>query len=433
MKRLAISTLFMAIICLAAGASAVDEHLDSLSHSRQFITTGGQTLSRAEADSLTRVIYGFYYNQFRHSQDPDAPYFMFISKEANVMMGIGGVVRMRGWYDWGGAIPANGFAPALIPIPADPARSRHLGTSPSGTSLYFRLIGTNKVLGEYQLYIEANFNGYSSRDFKLKKAYAQLHDFTVGYAPSTFSDPAAIPPTVDAQGPSNKISPTAVLVRWMPQFGKWSLAISAETPDGVISVDDTFTAKSSQWLPDGAAFVQYGWASGQHIRLAGAVRGLSYRDLVAQRNRTVAGWGLQLSSVAHPWHPVTTYLSACYGHGIGSITNDLMVVTSDLEADNNTPGRLYATAGWGYCAGVQYNFTPDLFCSAQFSQTTLQKKSGHQLPDDYKYGWCASANIFWNPTPRLQLGAEIDFAKRENQSGAHRYARRAGALVQFSF
>lgn len=95
MKRLAISTLFMAIICLAAGASAVDEHLDSLSHSRQFITTGGQTLSRAEADSLTRVIYGFYYNQFRHSQDPDAPYFMFISKEANVMMGIGGVVRMR--------------------------------------------------------------------------------------------------------------------------------------------------------------------------------------------------------------------------------------------------------------------------------------------------------------------------------------------------
>ncbi len=76
MKRLAISTLFMAIICLAAGASAVDEHLDSLSHSRQFITTGGQTLSRAEADSLTRVIYGFYYNQFRHSQDPDAPYFI---------------------------------------------------------------------------------------------------------------------------------------------------------------------------------------------------------------------------------------------------------------------------------------------------------------------------------------------------------------------
>ncbi|MDE5633442.1 MAG: hypothetical protein K2I51_02100, partial [Muribaculaceae bacterium] len=109
------------------------------------------------------------------------------------------------------------------------------------------------------------------------------------------------------------------------------------------------------------------------------------------------------------------------------------VVTSDLEPDNNTPGRLYATAGWGYCAGVQYNFTPALFCSAQFSQTTLQKKSGHQLPDDYKYGWCASANIFWNPTPRLQLGAEIDFAKRENASGAHRYARRAGALVQFSF
>ena len=289
------------------------------------------------------------------------------------------------------------------------------------------------MLGEYQLYIEANFNGYRARDFQLKKAYAQLRDFTVGYAPSTFSDPAALPPTVDAQGPANKISPTAVLVRWMPQFGRWSVAVSAESPDGVIAVDDKHTSKSGQWLPDGAAFVQYGWAPGQHVRLSGIVRGLSYRDLVEQKNRTVAGWGLQISSVAHPWRPVTTYLSASYGHGIGSLTNDLMAVTSDLEASPGNPGRLYATAGWGYCAGVQYNFTHNLFCSAQFSQTRLLKKDGRNLPDDYKYGWCASANIFWNPVPRLQVGAEIDFAKRQNQSGAHRYARRAGAMVQFSF
>lgn len=433
MKRLLLLAVIAGIIGQFAGAAVVDEHLDTLAHSRQFITAGNHTLTQAEADSLTRVIYGFYYNQFRHSQDPDAPYFMFISKDVNLMMGIGGVVRMRAWYDWGGAIPANGFVPALIPIPANPAESRHFGTTPSGTSLFFRLIGTNRVLGEYQLYIEANFNGYSARDFKLKKAYAQLHDFTVGYAPSTFSDPAALPPTVDAQGPTNKISPTAVLVRWMPQFGRWSVAVSAESPDGVISVDNTSTSKSSQWLPDGAAFVQYGWAPGQHVRLAGLVRGLSYRDLVAAKNRTVAGWGVQLSSVAHPWSPVTTYLSASYGRGIGSITNDLMAVTSDLEADTETPGRLYPTRGWGICAGVQYNFTHNLFCSAQFSQTRLIKKNGCKTPEDYKYGWCTSANIFWNPADRLQVGAEIAVGKRQNESGVHRYARRVGAMVQFSF
>lgn len=433
MKKIMILAVMAAFAGQLLAASTVDEHIDSLSHSRQFITAGGYRLSQAETDSLTRVISSFYYNQFRHSQDPDAPFFMFISKDANVMMGIGGVVRMRGWYDWGGAIPANGFVPALIPIPANPAESRHLGTTPAGTALFFRLIGTNRVLGEYRLYIEANFNGYSARDFKLKKAYAQLHDFTVGYAPSTFSDPAALPPTVDAQGPTNKISPTAVLVRWMPQFGRWSLAVSAESPDAVISVDNTSTSKSSQWLPDGAAFVQYGWAAGQHVRLAGLVRGLSYRDLIAAKNRTVAGWGVQLSSVAHPWKPVTTYISASYGHGIGSITNDLIAVTSDLEADVAAPGRLYPTRAWGYCAGVQYNFTRNLFCSAQFSQTRLIKKNGCETPEDYKYGWCTSANIFWNPADRLQVGAEIAVGKRRNVSGEQRYARRAGAMVQFSF
>ncbi len=415
-----------------AGA-VVDQRLDSLSRSHQFITTGGQKLSHEDIDSLTKTIYGFYYSQFRHSQDPEAPYFMFISKEANVMMGIGGVVRMRGWYDWGGAIPSNGFVPALIPIPSDPANSRKLGTTPAGTSLFFRLMGSSKVLGDYQLYIEANFNGYHSRDFELKKAYAQLRDFTIGYAPSTFSDPAALPPTVDAQGPTNKISPTAVLVRWMPEFGRWSIALSLESPDGVISVDDKTTSKSGQWLPDGALFLQYGWTRGQHVRLSGIIRGLSYRDLVAQRNRTIAGWGVQLSSVAHPWSPVTTYLSASYGRGYGSLCNDLMAVTSDLVPDVEMPGTLYAPDGWGYCAGVQYNFTPELFCSAQFSQTHLLLRKADTKPDSYKYGWCASANVFWNLTRRLQIGAEIDIAKRQNESGEHRYARRVGAMIQFSF
>lgn len=38
----------------------------------------------------------------------------------------------------------------------------------------FRVLGRNKSLGDYQLYIETNFNGYASRDFHLKKAYAML-------------------------------------------------------------------------------------------------------------------------------------------------------------------------------------------------------------------------------------------------------------------
>ena len=93
----------------------------------------------------------------------------------------------------GRAIPSRGFAPYLIPMEPDPADMRHLGTSPSGTALFFRVLGRNKSLGEYQLYIEANFSGYQYLGFQLKKAYAIINDFTIGYASSTFSDPAALP------------------------------------------------------------------------------------------------------------------------------------------------------------------------------------------------------------------------------------------------
>lgn len=183
-------TLFAALGMLAmntSAQSAVDDFADSLSRHHKLIYVDGRpapAATQAYVDSVRAVISNFYYDQFRHFQDPEAPYFMFLSKDASLAMGIGGAVRMRAYYDWGGAIPASGFAPYLIPMEPNPASMRHFGTTPAGTCLFFRVIGRNKTLGNYQLYIEANFNGYNSRDFLLKKAYAVINNFTVGYAPS---------------------------------------------------------------------------------------------------------------------------------------------------------------------------------------------------------------------------------------------------------
>ena len=157
----------------------------------------------------------FYYDQFRHFQDPRAPYFMLMSKTRKYAMGIGGVVRMRGWYDWNGAMPNAGFIPYNISIPNDPTRDNWYGTTPAGTALFFSVFGRNNTYGQYQLYIEGNFSGYGNRGFKLKKAYATVNDWTLGYTSSTFEDPAAQPPTLDAQGPNSECGATNMLLRWM--------------------------------------------------------------------------------------------------------------------------------------------------------------------------------------------------------------------------
>lgn len=435
MKRLSTAILLgiMATSVSTSAKSLVDEHIDSIVNNTRVIVIGDNNRSGAPDNEIRQRIMTFYYDQFRHSQDPDAPYFLFMSKDSNMLMGIGGVVRMRGWYDWGGAMPTSSMTPALIPIPADPTNMKHLGTTPAGTCLYFRVLGRAKYIGNYQVYIEANFNGYNGRDFHLKKAYAMAGDFTVGYASSTFSDPAAVPSTVDAAGPNNKMDHTTVLVRYMPQITKsLSAAVSVEAPDVAIGADGSTTKACSSYIPDFSAMAQYSWMQGQHVRLSGIVRSLPYRDLLTSKNYNKTGWGVQLSSVNHPSRHLTTYLTANYGAGYAGMGGDLLVGNYDLISDPRTPGKLYAPKSFGWNVGVQYNFTSSLFVSANMSQTRFLP-SQTISPDEYKYGLCGALNVFWNPLPRIQIGAELDLAKRMNFSGEHRYARRIGLMAQVSF
>lgn len=428
-------------VALSAGAFAqvrplADRQIDSTLKSNKIIFIDGKPANEDVShyvDSVRRVISTFYYDQFRNFSDPGAPYFLFMSKDAKLAMGIGGAVRMRGYYDWGGAVPASGFAPYLIPMTPDPTNMRHFDTTPAGTCLFFRVIGRNKLMGDYQLYIECNFNGYQARDFHLKKAYAIINDFTIGYASSTFSDPAAVPPTVDAQGPNNKISPSSVLVRYMPVVReKWVFAVSAETPSTAVDVDNTNTKPVSNWMPDWAGFVQYQWARGQHVRLSGIVRTLSYRDLLTEKNYNKAGWAVQLSSVAHPWPQITTYATVNYGEGYGSLGGDLQIGKYDLIGYPGQIGKMYAPRSLGWCVGLQYNFRPNLFASVSASQSHYMPQ--HEVsPDEYKRGFFGAVNVFWNMTPRMQVAAEFDLGCRHNVSGQHRWARRVGALCQFSF
>ena len=119
---------FMALTCCALTVrgqrASTDIARDSiLATTRVFDLEGHNTIkgcatpqaasANPALDSIARRARMFYFDQFRHSQDPEAPTFLFLSKSADLLMGIGGVVRMRGWYEWGGVVPSPGFLPCL--------------------------------------------------------------------------------------------------------------------------------------------------------------------------------------------------------------------------------------------------------------------------------------------------------------------------------
>lgn len=437
--RKSLTLLFCFIPLVASGkASTYSDSLTALkSSSVKLIHLDGKPADtetqKAYIDSMTRVISKFYYDQFRHFQDPDAPYFLFMSKEARLSMGIGGCVRMRAYYDWDGAMPSSAFAPYLISIPSNPLNQRHFAATPAGTALFFRVIGQNRLLGDYQLYIETNFSGYQSRGLKLKKAYAMFRDFTVGYATSTFSDPGAEPVVLDAGGNNNHYSATSVLVRYMPCFKrKWYLGLSVETPGTMIDQQSSEARPRAEWLPDFAALAQYEWAPGQHVRLSGILRTLPYRDMTTGTNHNVIGWGVHASSVARIGDKFTTYLNLTTGRGIAGLGGDMQYGSYDLLKEPEENSRLYSPLTTGWCVGLQYNFKPNLFLSLTGSQLYLNTRD-NTPGDEYRSGTFACATVYWNILPRIAAAAELDYGRRVNISRDAHNAWRANLMCSFSF
>ncbi len=405
--------------------------IDSLKSSHQISFFGEGDVP--DKDSVRALVDMFYLDQFRHFQDPRAPYFLFMSKDSKFAMGIGGVVRMRGWYDWGGVIEENGFIPYSIAIPRNEINRQKIASTPAGSALFFKVIGRNHRLGDYQIYIEANFNGYQARDFHLKKAYATINDWTIGYAMSSFSDPVTNPPTLDAQGPSARVQTTAVLVRWMHNFNKnWTGAASLEMPNSQIDGNNTTTMACDDRLPNLAVFGQYSWNKSDHVRLSGILRNMTYRNLLIQQNKNELGWGLQLSSIWHPTKQLVLYATVNGGQGYGSFTGDLIMGNFDLINNPNRPGEMYTPSSIAWFGAAQYYIKNNLFVSMTLGQERFLPQH-HVSPTTYKYGLYSAYNVFWDITPRVQVAAELNLGKRMNFDGHHNYARRFCLMAQFSF
>ena len=408
------------------------QRVESMKNSVHIIGPGAQ--DQTNVDSVKNLLNMFYYDQFRHYQDPRAPYFMFMSRGGSVSMGVGGVVRLRGFYDWNGSIPANGFVPYLIPIPKDPTSMRRLAANAAGTGLFFTIFGRNSKFGNYMAYFQADFSGYGYRDFKIKKAYITAGDWTAGLATSTFEDTGAEPQTIDGSGANGVTSHTAVLIRYMHSFKKkWTVAASVEFPESSTSADGVNTKACSDYLPDVAAFGQFQWAGGEsHVRISGLLRTLTYRDLIKDRNYNIMGWATQLSTSIRVLPQLQLYGIASVGQGHESYTTDLSVGNFDLIPDSAEKGRLYAPTAVGYVLGAKYYFKPNIFSNLCLSE---QRYYPHKNPGDgqYKYGLYGALNLYWDITSRFEVGMEYLAGKRMNFNGTHGSANRLTALMMLSF
>lgn len=405
-----------------------------LIHGSKVIFVNGDEGNRADRDSVERMLERFYVDQFRNSQDPEAPYFTFMSKDANYAMGIGGIAAIDAWFNWNGYIPYDGYNVSNIEIPKSPERMKSIGATAAYSKIYLNIMGKNTPIGSFRVYLEAGFTDSRYSKFRIKRAWMQIRDFTVGLAKSTFSDPAAQPETLDPAGPNGKIDRANILVRYLHTWkNKWSVGGSVEFPGSYYKVEDKLTAKVSDYVPDFAALGQFQWNRGlSHVRIGGIVRAIPYRDLIAGQNHTVLGWGAELSSIVRAGRILTFYYLSSVGKGIASYTADLGSEDCDLLPDLSTPGRMYAPLTLATTVGIKVQILPKL--SSTISLSGLHNYAKGNIDDaTYKYGEYICGNLIYTFSPRLMTGLEYLAAKRMNFNGQHANANRLSAKFVFSF
>lgn len=126
---------------------------------------------------------------------------------------------------------------------------------------------------------------------------------------------------------------------------------------------------------------------------------------------------------------------ATYGKGIGQYLNDISNLNVDIVPNPEKEGKMQALPMLGWFAGAQYNICPKIFVSGTYSMSRLYSENGYpnDQPSSYRYGQYLVANVFWNVTPNMQVGAEYLRGWRTDFSNSTHHANRMNLLVQYSF
>ena len=165
------------------------------------------------------------------------------------------------------------------------------------------------------------------------------------------------------------------------------------------------------------------------MRLSGLFRSLSYRNLVAEKNRSVIGWAAQLSGklyVAPGW---SLLYQGSYGRGYGSYTNDM---ATDLDLVHTEGGAMEAPRQYAFEVGTTFNLTKDIFLAGAYSKTRVLG-TNYLGPDAYRGSDYISATAFYNIIPDMQIALGYLHGVRTDFNSERGRANRIAAMLKYSF
>lgn len=373
---------------------------------------------------------------------PKTPSFAFMSKNQKYMMGIGGYVKGTMSMDFNGAInnPAY-FTTSAIPINPQSGNDKLMQFNANQSSLFYNLVSLSDNKTKFGAYINMNFSG-SGYTPEIQDAYVTYGGLLFGRTTSLFTDAAAIPPTIDSEGPNGLTYKTNDVINFRSQMGKhFSAGIGLEMPSTDFSVSHEQRV-TNQYIPDIPSYLQYAWGANNssHIRLSSMIRNVNYRNVTQDKNDIISTYACQLSGLVTVKQKLVFYYQLTYGSGVTTYIQDVSGLKLDFvpriennRKDKDEAGKLEHVNSMAYYAGLQYNFTQRAFMSCTFSQVDVDLPDNYEDTSLYKEGYYLATNFFWYAKPNVQFGAEYLYGKRVNQNDEWGQANRLQIMLQYNF
>lgn len=362
-------------------------------------------------------------------KDPAAPRFIFFNENKNFLFGIGGSIQMNAAYDFNGLSDYNSFITSEIAPNGEQAGASY-GMSLEQSKLFFKLLGDTKA-GRLVSYLEMQFEGPDNTP-KLQQAFLQFKGFTIGKAWSTFGDMTSVPATIDQEGPGSAIEIRQPMIRYTYLFHQRfqaSLALEYAKPSYTTG---SHTETIRQKVPDIPLNIRYTLKNGGHLQAGAILRNISYKNMVADKDKIRTGWGVMGSGTV-PLNKNNTFMfQGVYGQGIANYIQDISALGYDLIPENKTGGKLIAPTMWGVFGAIQHNWNTRLYSSLIYSYTRMQTR-GTLPATDYKYAQYAAANLLWKFTEFGTTGIEYEYGRRTNFNSRYGNGNRINLMVQYQF
>lgn len=397
--------IFFAILCLSAWTQEVREDLSVEDLESDTLKT--------DTSKLVRSV---------HPQDLE---------EAKLQIRWRGYVKFNSYYDFSGLKSTEGFLTYEIPV--DPNLNKnytglYAGARQSRLGMETRI---NSKIGLIRTYIEGDFAGSNyPLAFRLRHAYGQIGFWTLGHTWSTFADLAAIPRTVDLEGPNSGVFVRHGLIRYERRSGDEDLefGISLENPRKDFENPYDSLGIDLQQSFDMAARLRMEPGDMGHFQFAVVFREIFYSH--PEGPQYLPGFGFQLSGSINTSEKTRLRFQGVYGSAISRYITTLE--GRGLDAYPRDDGIMDPLRSSGSYLSLDYFWRSNWSFSAITGMVYLWYPR-NQPDDSFKSSYYGSVNAFWEPIEILRLGTELTIGQRTNHNQESGTATRLQFAAIFYF